>query len=191
VAVALGTTGADRRRLWALAERVAAGVDGEAPATAFGDVGLFLQDPDGPARGGGYDLSPAGSVLVATAGLEGVHFSALPADATGAAPIVMTAPLVFDRPNLVLGADLREFLALGRATGYAVLEQLAHDLDGDWGRAAVVRRAQAGVVEGSARDAALLDALAREFDLRPWPDVAGRLAELERRYAGRVRPAHP
>jgi hypothetical protein len=184
VDLARSTTGADRRRLWALAARV-----GGTAGDAFGDVGLFLEDPAGPDRDAGYDDSPAGSVLIASAGAEGVHFSALPPDGRGAAPIVMTTPLVFDRPNTVVGADLREFLALGCTSCYCCLEQLAHDVDGDWGRAAAIRRAGSARSADASHAPALVDALAREFALRPWPDVAGRLAELEREHGHRVRPA--
>jgi hypothetical protein len=188
VAEDLGGSGAQWQRLWALAGRVAEGTDGETAEVAFSDVGLFLQDPGAEPRHGGYDLSPADSVLIASTASEGVHFSALLPDGDGASPIVMTVPTVFDGPNVVVGAELREFLALGCTSGYAVLEQLAHDYPGDWGRTAMIRRAQAA---GPGADAGLLGAIVREFDLRPWPDVAGRLAELDRRYAGRVRPSWP
>jgi hypothetical protein len=184
VDLARSTTGVDRRRLWELAGRV-----GGTAVDAFADVGLFLQDPAGPDGDAGYDDSPAGSVLIASAGVEGVHFSALLPDRHGAAPIVMTAPLVFDRPTTVVGADLREFLALGCTSCYCCLEQLAHDIDGDWGRAAAIRRAGSARPEGTSHDPALVGALSREFSLRPWPDVAGRLAELDREHMHRVRPA--
>jgi hypothetical protein len=186
VAVALGSSGTQWQRLWALAGRVAAGIDGETAGVAFSDVGLFLEDPGAPPRHGGYDLSPADSVLIAGAGSGGVHFSALRPDRDGAAPIVMTVPTVFDAPNVVVGADLREFLALGCTSGYAGLEQLAHDHPGDWGRTAMIRRAQSAE---PGQHAGLLAALTGEFGLQPWPDVADRLAELDRRYSGRVRPS--
>jgi len=189
VDLADSATGVDRRRLWALAGRIAQS-RGATVGDVFGDVGLFLTDPAGPDRDAGYDDSPAGSVLIASAGAEGVHFSALLPDADGAAPIVMTAPLVFDRPNTVVGADLREFLALGSTSCFCCLEQLLHDTgaDDEWGRAAAIRRAGAPRSAGASHAPALVDAIAREFAVSPWPDVAGRLAALARQYGPRVRP---
>ncbi|MCO1658203.1 hypothetical protein [Pseudonocardia humida] len=62
-------------------------------------------------------------------------------------------------------------------------------LDGGWGRAAAIRRAGSAHPEGVSQDPALVDALAREFAVRPWPDVAGRPAALEREHGPRVRSA--
>jgi hypothetical protein len=66
-----------------------------------------------------YDATPADSVMFASTGGDGVHFSAL--DSDGA--VVMTVPMAFDSPNHVLGKDIPEFLALGRRTGYFHLDR--------------------------------------------------------------------
>lgn len=48
----------------------------------------------------------------------------------GAAPVVMTVAMQADAPNHVLGASLREFLALDCRTGYYHLERLAYPWGG-------------------------------------------------------------
>lgn len=177
----------DWRQLWRLAERLAASAG--TPATAvFEDLGLFVHDPGGKIGDGGYSTSPLGSACFGSTGGDGVHFSLLPPDASGVTPVVMTSPMAFDHPNIVVGGDLREFLALGCTAGYWPLEQLAYDIHGnsDWGRNAVIRRLQSEEPKGTEQDVKLLRALTAEFDLRPWPDAASQLAELDRRYSERI-----
>jgi hypothetical protein len=162
----------DWLRLWRLAERLAE------PRAVFEPIGLFLQDPSAELVDGGYDDSPVGSVMFASTGGDGVHFSVLPvSDGTDA--VVMTVPMQGDDPNHVLGASLPEFLALGFRTGYFVLEQLAYP----WGRTGLLARL-GGTAQHSIEDAdrALVSRISREFGLSPWPDVSARLDELKRRH---------
>jgi hypothetical protein len=88
----------------------------------------------------------------------------------------------------VVGASLREFLALGCRTGYVQLEQLAYRR----GRLEVVSRLEIGHwdagwegwdgLEAAIAPVELLAALTQGFDLAPWANVERRLAELEARY---------
>jgi hypothetical protein len=137
-------------------------------------AGLSLPDRDALAdeglrvntslRPGGYDSSPAGYVSFASTGGDGTHFS-IPAVATG--PVVMTVPMSFDNPNVVVGEDLHEFLSLGCVYGYFGLEQLAYDA----ARAAVA-------IEKAGEQSKALRRLSERFGLTPWPAVLSRLAEL-------------
>ena len=66
-------------------------------------------------RHSGYSAAPENSLSFASTGGDGVHFNFLrQADQPPISwPVVMTVPMSFDRPNLVVGSDLRDFLALG------------------------------------------------------------------------------
>jgi hypothetical protein len=184
----------DWRRLWRLAERLWPGADEDddysdgTAAGVFGDIGLFLMSPDRPVTDGGYATSPLGAAFFGGTGVDGVHFSLLPPDGSAVSPVVMTAPTAFDNPNVVVGADLREFLSLGCTVGYYVLQQLVHDADGrpGEGRNATIHRMRCAEPDGTEEEVALLRALTAEFDLRPWPEPADRLAELERTYFHRI-----
>jgi hypothetical protein len=177
-----GTARDDWGRLWQLAERLAAGT-GFSAAGALESIGLILMEPSDLAPTYGYECSPVGSAVFATTGGDGVHFSLLPLPALGLAPVVMTVPMEFDRPNIVVGGDLREFLALGCTTGYVILEQLAY-ADG---RAEMISTLQHHQPPPDPLDPALRAPLIEEFDLQPWPDVEGRLADLDRRVGPYIR----
>ncbi|TVT38148.1 hypothetical protein FNH05_24485 [Amycolatopsis rhizosphaerae] len=158
-------------RLYGLAQRLAsdAGDAGE----VFLPIGLALENPAGPDRAWDYWATPAGAITFASTGGDGVHFSFVPRGGTW--PVVMTVPMAFDTPNHVVGADLREFLALGCRTGYYALERLAYG----WGRGELIAALQAAGPPGDGlEERHLLGALVIEFGLRPWPDVGERLAEL-------------
>jgi hypothetical protein len=177
---------ADWPRLWALAERLA-GRAGD-PDDVFFPLGLRLHGPDGDRWD--YDATPVNSTTFASTGGDGVHLGLLH-DATAAsstAPVVMTVPMQFDAPNRVVGASLREFLALGCRTGYFHLEQLAYPRD----RQDALSRLGTGHwdagwegwdgLEPAIAPVGLLAALTQEFDLAPWANAEQRLAELQARY---------
>ena len=127
-----------------------------------------------------YEVTPAGVLVFASTGGDGVHFSFL-LDETAEPedwPVVMTVPMQFDRPNLVLGANLREFLALGLRVGYFVLEQLAYDLDEMIG---VLDRPQIAN-ERPELMASTLDAIATAYSIAPWEDHRRRLDWLQRAF---------
>ncbi|WP_214407904.1 hypothetical protein [Pseudonocardia lacus] len=161
---------ADWITLWGCAGQLAAARD-TAPETVFLPIGLCLEDPATAARWE-YTTTPADGLTFASTGRNGVHFSFV-GDSAG--PVVMTVPAAFDSPNRVVGGDLREFLALGCRTGYRRLEALAHG----FARRDAIRRLGADAeVDTSEAEAELLGRLRAALDLRPWPDVGGRLAEL-------------
>jgi hypothetical protein len=162
--------------LWECGRRLAAARDAT-PAEVFGPIGLFLENPAAASRWE-YTTTPDDALTFGSTGRNGVHFSLL---AHGAGPVVMTAPMSFDSPNRVLGADLPEFLALGCRTGYYRLEALAHG----FARHKLMEQAGTGVSGMDAAEAELLGQLVAEFDLAPWPDVPGRLKELAGRAPGR------
>lgn len=155
--------------LWAVA--ISAAQDAaEDPRYVFEPIGLMLQPPGSPLPVT-YDATPPDAITFASTGGDGVHFSA----SLGASSplIVMTVPMQFDRPNVVLGQDLREFLSLGCASGYFQLEQLAYGSPTaaltPWGEA-----------KADEQLALLRDAL----ELSPWPSVQPRLEELQQQFAG-------
>jgi hypothetical protein len=167
----------DPARLWECARRLAGAPN--TPDIAFLPIGLCLEDPATPRRWD-YTTTPPDSVTFAYTGANGVHFSYL-GGVPGAGPVVMTVPMSFDSPNLVVGADLREFLELGCRIGYRRLESLAHG----WARRGLAEQAESGVPAPGPDEAELLAHLVAELDLRPWPDVPGRLDELSRAHEGR------
>lgn len=135
------------------------------------DEGLILHERLEP---GGYSCTPINSVAFASTGGDGVHFSLVdlgdgPAESS---PVVMTVPMAFGddlRSNWVLGADLREFLALGFHGGWFTLEQLAYDPA--W-PAELARATTQAASQPVTR-------LAAELDLRPWAEVEARLRQLQ------------
>jgi hypothetical protein len=129
---------------------------------ALDDEGLRVHDSLSP---GGYDSSPVGYLAFASTGGDGVHFS-IPTGEAG--PVMMTVPMAFDNPNIVVGLDIKEFLSLGCAYGYFSLEQLAYN----WAR--TVQSIEAAQARSTA-----LQRLSDQFGLRPWPVVGVRLRELK------------
>jgi hypothetical protein len=180
---------ADWPTLWALAERLGTHPD-TGPDYTFYPLGLGLHGRYGSHQP--YDATPGNSMTFASTGGDGVHFSLLRTTTPGPAPVVMTVPMQFDAPNHVVGASLREFLALGCRTGYYHLDKLAYGS----GRQAEAYHLEHGKWEGTGWDGEtaeatvleLLAVLTREFSLAPWPDVPQRLAELQSRYLPPARP---
>jgi hypothetical protein len=150
-----------------------------ATADAIDTLGLLGND----LKPSGYDQTPAGCMTFAWTGGDGVHFS-LADTGTGighTSPVVMTVPMQFDAPNLVVGRTLRDFLALGLPTGYFVLEQLAYDRSDFFG---------GGVDPGLTPDQmTILDQIARTFEIRPWQDPERHLDALNRDFASLLAPA--
>lgn len=125
------------------------------------DEGLHVDESMAPS---GYDASPSGFVAFASTGGDGVHFN-VPVGDVG--PIVMTVPMVFDGPNIVVGANIEEFLSLGCVYGYFRLEQLAYGMEG-----------AANEIQTAKDPSPALCKLSNQFDLRPWNTVAKRLDQL-------------
>ena len=149
-------------RLWALIDADPMGAE---------HAGL-LRAPE--LRPSGYPQTPEACLPFAWTGGDGVHFSQAPGGA-----VIMTVPMCPDTPNLALGDNLREFLALGLPEGFFMLEALAYDRDNGLARIA----ARNGPPEG------FMASLAKSFALTPWPDLAARLSALHSAHAAHLRPA--
>ncbi len=146
----------------------AASSTGRDPESAFESIGLFLEPPGDLGRWS-YDATPSGARTFASTGGDGVHFSAVP---TGDALIVvMTVPMMFDAPNVVVGHDLCDFLSLGCRFGYFGLDGLAYR------PAETILDIERSAGQAPAGD---LATLGEHFTLRPWADVTAHLAELGR-----------
>lgn len=140
-------------------------------------IGLLLS---GALEHSGYAEAPPESLCFAGTGGDGVHFSFLPASGLEVIdwPVVMTVPMQFDAPNLIVGANLREFLALGLNHGYFTLEQLAYDRT-----AALAELAQLPSRAGQpALVIQALGAIAACFAIAPWGEYQQRLAALQRSF---------
>ena len=177
------TTGAAKLEvLWRLADEGHRA--GQSRDATFEEVGLILdrtlERPD-------YDSTPGNARAFARTGGDGVHFCFLVGEAEAIrddCPIVMCVP-ASSRGNVIVGADLVEFLALGTRFGFFVLEQIVYErerfldayADGD-DRAFALRG------EGAWQIQRIADA----FGIAPWRDVRARLAELESHEAGMKPP---
>jgi hypothetical protein len=116
-----------------------------------------------------YPQTPTLAEPLLRSGVDGVHWSALPADSGYV--VVMTVPAA-QRPNLVVGTSVLEFLGLGCVGGYATLDLLATD-------------PSSALPAADELDEAALSVLARlrlALDLHQWKDVPGRLRLLEQRF---------
>src|SRR5688500_10275155 len=109
----------DLKQLCALT-RIEWGADGCDWNPFFDPIGLILRVP--PAYGG-YRCTPTNSLSFATTGGDGTHFSflRLAERCDDECPIVMTVPMS-SSPNVIVGVNLREFLALGCRRGYFALD---------------------------------------------------------------------
>lgn len=178
------------RQLFALAERLAPLTRGGreyGPEGAMESVGLLIRE----GHDGWYDVTPVGADVFASTGGDGVHYSFLPIPGGEAEPpVVMTVPMHFDRPNLIVGETLTEFLELGCCYrfGYAHLDELAYAPQ------KTIAELQSGreiPIDQGDDSVAVLKALTEHFSLKPWPDVSGRLAELDKKYMPHVVEQEP
>jgi len=162
--------------LWQLA-----GGDPQDPScdwnTAFDPIGLILFAPP---RHGGYSCTPANGVTFATTGGDGVHYSWLvdPEIGLDFAPVVMTVPMC-DTPNLVVGANVREFLCLGCRFGFFALEQLIYQRQNTLDELA----SKSVPRDATAEERQLLRRITDAFNLQPWEAPKERLAALQERFA--------
>jgi hypothetical protein len=167
------------RQLWELA--------GSDPLDAKNDwnealepVGLILFAPP---RNGGYWCTPVNSLSFATTGGDGVHYSLLATEGgfTDFSPVVMTVPMC-DTPNVIVGGNLKEFLALGCRFGYFSLEQLVYHPE----RTLAELEAQRFDPEARPAERALLHKIAAHFGVAPWSNPQRRLEELRSRHGGSI-----
>lgn len=171
--------------LWKLAE-ARAKTSGSPPEAALERAGLLLHRD---LAHGGYDSTPRNSVAFAGTGGDGVHFSFVLRDglALEDSPIVMTVPMHFDHENLVVGEDLRDFLAVGCCLSFFVLEQLTYD------RAAFLAAYVAGSdgYQPDDEQRALLARIQLAFGVRPPADLGAHLDALHERFAAWLEPGEP
>ena len=142
----------------------------------FDPIGLILQIP--PKREE-YWCTPLNCVTFARTGGDGTHYSlvSIPKRRRDQWPVVMTVPMS-DDPNVIVGEDLRDFLALGCRAGYFGLEGLVHQP-----RATIAELKRAAYDdEADKRQIRMLKTIATKFELKPWADPRRRLAELKRRF---------
>ena len=141
----------------------------------FEPAGLILQIPERLA----YWCTPLNALTFARTGGDGTHYSLVrvPGIDPAQRPVVMTVPMS-DDPNVIVGENLRDFLALGCRFGYFGLEGLVHQ------RAQTIAElARARYAEGAReQQLRLLQILETAFDLKPWPKPTTHLAELKLRY---------
>jgi len=135
-------------------------------ASAFSAMGFLVLGPDQFDPWVDCPPPPAGGTPFASTGGESDYY--LMPDGS----VVLYVPLA-DSPYVVVGRDLREFLALAVEVSF-VLDGLADD----WERELVEMQEQPWREDLEAGDRALLDDLSDAFDLQPWTDIPGRLAEL-------------
>lgn len=166
------------QKLWDLAER-----EGQKrninPSSLFLDIGLRLNDIKDLDRDN-YSSTPINSITFAGTGGDGVHFGLLHVDGNivDTSPVIMTVPMMFNNPNVIVGESISEFLSLGCETGYFVLEQIAYGFREqnilDW------FKNHRNHMDDKEQE--LLQILKTEFDLKPWKNPEARLNELQEQY---------
>lgn len=131
-----------------------------------------------------YDVAPRNCLTFAGTGGDGVHFGLLDLGhgVSDASPVVMTVPMNFDQPNLVVGANLRDFLSLGIRRGYFSLEQLTYDR-AHWVK--MLDRANYAK-DLSASGIRALKAIETAFKVKPWTAHDARLRALQTEYGGQL-----
>jgi hypothetical protein len=169
-------------KLWALADERSKAV-GCAPAEAFECAGLLL---DRQLSRRGYDSTPANALTFASTGGDGVHYSFVLRNgvAMDDAPIVMTVPMNAPTDNLIIGANLRDFIGVGSRLGFFPLEQLMYDPIGFL--AAYAGKSDDYALEEEGR--ALVASITHAFGARPPADLDGHLASLDERFASWLEP---
>lgn len=170
-------------KLWNLADGDPTNPESNWNAT-FLPIGLILLTPP---ENYGYWCTPTNSLTFAGTGGDGVHYGLLAENGqfTDSSPVVMTVPMC-NTPNMVLGANLLEFLALGCRFGYFSLEQLIYEPE------ETLQELEQFTVdeEMGADECALLRLLTEEFQLSPWPNPRQRLAELQAMFLSSLQLPH-
>ena len=156
---------ADLLRLWRLADTLPR-PKGRAKDATFEPIGLILERP---LQRAGYDTTPPNTLTFARTGGDGVHFSFVlrEGEVHAASPIVMGVPMHSKRPNVIVGRDLLDFLALGVGCGFFDVERIADEPD-----------AFCDLYPSSRQSAAQLRHIRTAFGVAPWTNPKERLAEL-------------
>ncbi len=165
----------DLEKLWKLTG-VSRTSFGENENIYFDPIGLILlKEP----VNWEYWCTPTNSVTFATTGGDGVHFGFLCNDGqpTDKTPIVMTLPCA-DTPNIIVGENFKEFLALGCRTGYFDLEQIEYQPESH----IPYLDSHTYSEEAMSNEIEMLNAIENEFSLKPWKNHKARLSELQLKF---------
>lgn len=150
----------------------------------FDLIGLILLVPP---ENFSYWCTPINTLTFAATGGDGVHYGLLAENGkfTDSSPVVMTVPMC-DTPNMILGANLLEFLALGCRFGYFSLEQLIYEPE------ETLQELEQFTIheEMNADERALLQLLTEEFQLSPWLNPRQRLTELQAMFISSLQLPH-
>lgn len=144
------------------------------PQSVFAPVGLLLEPPTQPWR---YYCTPKNVRTFASSGRDGVHYSLLSSRHLPYSPVIMTVPMSFETPNIVLAETLHEFLCLGCRASYLNLEALT-SVDGNF--SALKTRQYAKQL--SPLQTYQLQRLSTAFTLYPYVDLERRMAQLQAQY---------
>ncbi len=116
---------------------------------------------------------PINVVTLADTHMDGAHFALMRSEDEPVlyGPVVLVAPDSSERPHVIVGDSLREFLCLGCYTGYNFGE-LPHNPE------VVIK----SIEQATEPRHELLSDLCERFELAPWIGVAARLVELQDLY---------
>lgn len=163
-------------RLFELSKTISTDSRGD-KMSSFGEIGLYLS-PNLDYQP--YASTPSNSATFASTGGDGVHFGFLFGSEFDKVepPIVMTVPMNFDLPNVIVGNDLEEFLSLGCRTGYFSLEQIVYDPKN------TILELQTGKFypDTTEDEVKLLNLISAKFGSKPWRQPEERLEQLRSQY---------
>ncbi|HEX3147335.1 MAG TPA: hypothetical protein VHR66_04585 [Gemmataceae bacterium] len=149
----------------------------------LGAIGLFLHDSP---RKAGYRQTPLNSITFASIGVDGIHFGSI-TDGNNVAPespIVLTIPMAFAHPNVIVGESLYDFLCFGCRHGYSDLGNLHLNLE-----ATLDHYTNPPTDFYDDRAPGILQLLSDQLSLRPWRDVREHFADLQSRFLLTLRMA--
>ncbi|MEL6554915.1 MAG: hypothetical protein AAFQ63_15835 [Cyanobacteria bacterium J06621_11] len=171
--LALTSVAATFAQLWKVAQTEASRQN-TTPSAVFQSVGLRLEVPEKPWQ---YYCTPKNTRTFASTGRDGVHYSFLEVRSLHYSPIVMTVPMSFDNPNIVVAETLHEFLCLGCRASYLSLEMLSV-CGGDFSSLKSKSYA-AGLSQAQQHS---LQVLSDSFSLFPYVALEWRMAQLQAKY---------
>jgi hypothetical protein len=161
----------DLEKLWTIAD-TASRPPGTTRDAVFEPIGLILSRPPKRAT---YASTPRNTVAFAWTGGDGVHFDFLTRedDVHVDSPVLLVAPTSFERPYVVVGRNLRDFLALGVGRGFFELERLTQDADGFF--ASYPKSAK----QWGERESERIEQLRAAFAIEPWAEPMDHFKELQ------------
>jgi hypothetical protein len=147
----------------------------EADLLSF-EIGAYLYTPGDVVQFGvRYESTPRHSYIFAAPGEDGIHFS-VSVDPGSRGVVVVTVPMDFDAPNVVVGESMQDFLGLVCLGSFDLPAQAA-----SIGFARAEREIRALIQQEGRSE--LLVMLQDRLGVQPWAHVEARLNELQARYA--------